>query len=60
MEIANFFNNISAAYNLSVIGLVLVSLGSEKNNEKEMSIVGVSAMLGAVLGQLVVGILGGG
>jgi MFS family permease len=63
-----FLQNVGAAYNLSVVSLVLVALKARKTNggtdtpnsvsPEDLAWVGSSGMLGAVTGQLLLGILG--
>lgn len=56
---SGFFNNIAAAINLTVMGLVLVTISSYvETGASEQSLVASAGMIGAVSGQLIMGFLG--
>jgi len=57
--LANFLNNVGGAFNLTVMGLVLVVIGSAtEENSRMRAAVASAGMAGAVSGQLIMGFLG--
>jgi PHS family inorganic phosphate transporter-like MFS transporter len=57
--LANFLNNVAAAFNLTVMGLVLVSIASQIEEQAgQQSLVASAGLAGAVTGQIALGFLG--
>ena len=63
---ASFVCNVAAAYNLSVVGLVMVYVAASLStgagdaaNPGDLALVGASGMIGAAAGQMLMGFLGG-
>lgn len=57
--ISSFLNNVGATINLTVVGLVLVAISASNTiDASQQGIVGSAAMIGAVAGQLVMGLVG--
>jgi PHS family inorganic phosphate transporter-like MFS transporter len=57
--LSGFLNNVGAAFNLTVMGLVLVAIAdTTKIEARDQSLVGSAGMVGAVSGQLLMGLLG--